>query len=109
MPMAEAFEYYGTPRGAVPNYVNCFATLSRADTLPYDAQAYASRIIVPTIMIHSEHALAPPLARKFFEALAGPKQIEWLESKGQIDFYDDPALIAQASDRIAAFFRAALG
>jgi uncharacterized protein len=105
MPLAEAYEYYGTPRGAVPNYVNGFATLSRADTLPYDAQAYASRIEVPTIIVHSERALAPPLARKFFDAVRGPKRIEWLESKGQIDFYDEPARIAAADDLVAAFFR----
>jgi uncharacterized protein len=108
MPMAEAYEYYGTPRGAVPNYVNAFATLSRADTLPYDAQAYASRITTPTILVHSERALAPALARKFFDALAGRKKIEWVESKGQIDFYDEPARIGLADDLVAAFFREAM-
>jgi fermentation-respiration switch protein FrsA (DUF1100 family) len=109
MPLAEAYEYYGTPRGAVPNYVNAFAILSRAETLPYDAQGHAARIRVPTMVVHSEHALAPALARKFFDALGGPrKQIEWVESKGQIDIYDDPSLIARAADLVAAFFRDAL-
>src|SRR5262249_1342899 len=70
MPMAEAFEYYGTPRGAVPNYTNAFAVMSRAETLPYDAQQAAARIVAPTLIIHSENALAPALARKFGEALA---------------------------------------
>jgi hypothetical protein len=79
--------------------------MSRADTLPYDAQGYATRIQVPTIVVHSEHALAPPLARKFFDALGGRKKIEWVESKGQIDFYDQPSLIAVAADLVAEFFR----
>ena len=57
MPMAEAYEYYGTPRGAVPSYVNAFALMSRAETLPYDAQAAAPHIRVPTLMVHSEKAL----------------------------------------------------
>ncbi len=105
MPLAEAFEYYGTPRGAVPNYVNAFAVMSRADTLPYDAQQYASKIKVPTLVVHSEKALAPALARKFHDALGSTKKESvWLESKGQIDFYDDPALIASASDRVAKWF-----
>jgi fermentation-respiration switch protein FrsA (DUF1100 family) len=108
MPLAEAYAYYGTPRGAVPNYVNAFAIMSRADTLPYDAQGYAARIQAPTIVVHSEHALAPMLARKFFAALGEPKQIEWVESKGQIDFYDEPSLIAVATDLVAEFFREAL-
>lgn len=103
MPLDEALQYYGTPRGAVGGYVNAFAVMSRADTLPYDAQAFAPRIRVPTLMIHSERALAPALARKFHAGLAGPKQIEWFESTGQIDFYDDPALIARTADRISAF------
>ena len=38
MPLREAFEYYGTPRGAVPNYKNEFAVMSREQTLPWDAQ-----------------------------------------------------------------------
>jgi uncharacterized protein len=104
MPLAEAYEYYGTPRGAVPSYRNEFALLSRADTLPYDAQSAASKIRIPSLLLHSEKALAPALARKFFDALAGPKSLEWLESCGQVDFYDDPALIAQAADRVALHF-----
>jgi uncharacterized protein len=108
MPLAEAYEYYGTPRGAVPSYVNAFALMSRAETLPYDAQAAAPQIRVPTLMVHSEKALSPSLARKFFAALAGPKHEHWLESKGQIDFYDDPALIDATSRLLAAHFNAHL-
>lgn len=105
MPLAEAYEYYGTPRGAVANYVNGFAVMSREDTLPYDAQGAAAEIRVPTVLVHSEKALAPALARKFYDALSGPKAIHWLESQGQIDFYDGAPLIASASDHLAAHFR----
>ena len=71
-------------------------------------QGYAARIQSPTLLVHSEHALAPPLARKFFDALGGPrKKIEWVESKGQIDFYDEPSLIAVAADLVAELFREA--
>jgi hypothetical protein len=105
MPLAEAYEYYGTPRGAVDNYVNGFAVMSREDTLPYDAQRAAPEIRIPTVMVHSEKALVPSLARKFYDALPGPKAIHWLESQGQIDFYDGPSLIATAADHLAAHFR----
>lgn len=105
MPLAEAYEYYGTPRGAVDNYVNGFAVMSREDTLPYDAQRTAAGIRIPTVVIHSEKALAPALARKFFDALPGPKSIHWLESQGQVDFYDGAPLITAASDHLAAHFR----
>lgn len=108
MPLTEAFEYYGTPRGGVSNYVNAFALMSREDTLPYDAQKSAPQIRVPTLLVHSEKALSPALARKFHDRLSGPKQMVWLDSTGQIDFYDDPNLIEAAADLLAEHFRSRL-
>jgi uncharacterized protein len=100
MPLREAFEFYGTSRGAVDNYTNGFAVQSLAYTTPFDAQEAAARIRVPFLLVHSEHALAPPLARKFFTAVDAPKSDLWLESQGQIDFYDDPRLIGAAADAV---------
>ena len=108
MPLAEAFEYYGTSRGAVPNYVNQFALMSREQTLPWDAQSAAYDITVPTVMVHSENALGPPLARKFFASLGGFKEQVWIKSEGQIDFYDHPERIGAASDQLTRHFRAHL-
>ena len=106
MPLAEAFEYYGTSRGAVPYCVNEFALMSREQTLPWDAQSAAYDITVPTVMVHSEKALAPPLARKLFASLGGLKEQVWMESEGQIDFYDDPERINSAADELTRHFRA---
>lgn len=108
MPLREAYDFYGTPRGAVPNYTNAYAVQSLAYTADFDAIGAAREIRVPTLIVHSEHALAPPLARKFFANLAGPREEVWLNSVGQIDFYDDPALIGAAADAVAAFFRKAI-
>jgi fermentation-respiration switch protein FrsA (DUF1100 family) len=106
MPLREAYEFYGTSRGAVPNYVNGFAVQSFAETVPFDAVGAAAGIKVPTLVVHSESALAPPLARQFVANLGSAAHREvWLRSVGQIDFYDDPALIGQAADAVAAFFR----
>jgi uncharacterized protein len=104
MPLTEAYEYYGTPRGAVPNYVNGFAVQSRAYTLPFDVQELAPALRCSTIMIHSENALMPALAKSFFAALPGTKKEVWMQSKGQIDFYDDRRLIDPSADLIADFF-----
>jgi fermentation-respiration switch protein FrsA (DUF1100 family) len=106
MPLREAFEYYGTPRGAVANYVNRFAVESRLETLPFDAQTTAAAITVPTLLVHSERALAPSWARSFYAQLQVVKQELWLDSQGQIDFYDDARLISAASDAAAAHFTA---
>jgi fermentation-respiration switch protein FrsA (DUF1100 family) len=104
MPLREAYEYYGTSRGAVDNYVNGFAVQSFAYTTSFDTQAAAGRIGVPFLMIHSEQALAPHLARRFFATVGSRKAELWLRSNGQIDFYDDPLLIDPAADAIADHF-----
>jgi fermentation-respiration switch protein FrsA (DUF1100 family) len=106
MPLAEAFAYYGTPRGAVPNYINGFAVQSWAYTSTFDAIGAAKLIRVPTIVIHSERALAPSLARRF-QADLNDARILWIESSGQIDFYDDPRPIAIGADAVTRFFKAA--
>ena len=104
MPLREAYDFYGTSRGAVPNYVNGFAVQSWAYTLPFDVMYLTSAMKQPVLVVHSERALLPALAHKFYEALNGPKQQTWLESVGQIDFYDDPKLIDATSDAIEAWF-----
>jgi fermentation-respiration switch protein FrsA (DUF1100 family) len=109
MPLREAYEFYGTSRGAVDNYTNSFAVQSLAYTTPFDAQEAAPRIRVPFLLVHSEHALAPPLARKFYAGVSAARSELWLDSEGQIDFYDDPRLIDAATDRIATFITTTVG
>jgi fermentation-respiration switch protein FrsA (DUF1100 family) len=108
MSLHEAYEFCGTRRGAVANYTNAFAVQSFAYTTSFDAQEAAVRIRVPFLLVHSEHALAPPLARKFYAAVGTPKSALWLQSEGQIDFYDDPRLIGPAADAIAERLTTAL-
>jgi fermentation-respiration switch protein FrsA (DUF1100 family) len=105
MPLMEAYEFYGTPRGQVPNYVNGYAVQSLAYSVPFDARGAADVLEVPVLLVHSERALAPDLAHAFYSAAKSPKRQLWLESQGQIDFYDDPDLIGPAADAIARFLR----
>src|SRR5215468_11887581 len=107
MPLNEAYEYYGTPRGAVPNYVNGFAVQSCVYTMAFDALGAAHLIKVPTVLLHSEKALAPALARRF-QANLDDARIVWLPSLGQIDFYDDESLIARGADAVVEFLAARL-
>jgi uncharacterized protein len=104
MPLREAFDYYGTARGAVPNYTNAFAVESY-ECPAVDAREAAARLAVPFQLVHSEHALAPALAREFYGRVRSAKSGLWLDSAGQIDFYDDPGLIEPAADAAAGLFR----
>jgi fermentation-respiration switch protein FrsA (DUF1100 family) len=106
MPLREAYEFYGTPRGAVANYTNRFAVESRMETVLFDAMSVAALIEQPTLMVHSENALMPAWARAFYAALRAPKRELWLQSAGQIDFYDDPRLIGLTADAVAEHFGA---
>jgi uncharacterized protein len=105
MPLREAYQFYGTPRGGVPNYVNGYAVQSLAYSLPFDARGAAEAINVPALIVHSEKALAPDLAHAFYAAVKSPKQELCLESQGQIDFYDDPKLIVPAAEAVGEFLR----
>jgi hypothetical protein len=103
MPLREAYEFYGTPRGQVPNYVNGYAVQSLAYSVPFDARGAADMLDVPVLIVHSERALTPDLAHAFYAAVSSPKQELWLASQGQIDFYDDQKLIGPAADAVAGF------
>src|SRR5829696_3608796 len=81
------------------------AEQSLAHSLPFDARGAAEVLEAPVLMVHSEQALTPDLAHAFYSAVKSPKRELWLESQGQIDFYDDPKLITPAADAVAAFLR----
>jgi uncharacterized protein len=104
MTTSELVDYYGR-RAAGPNYKNAFALMSREHFLGFDVQSAAPRIKAPVCMIHSEKALSPHWARKYYETLSEPKQIHWLESTGQVEFYDGPHLVTAASDILADHLR----
>jgi uncharacterized protein len=109
MTLPDTYDYYATPRAAVPGYVNGFAVMSREHFLPFDVQSAAPRLRAPIAMVHAENALSPAWARRFFDAVPGEKTLDWVESKGQVDFYDAPALVTRASDRVARHLREHLG
>lgn len=102
MASPETFDYYGTPRGAVANYVNAFAVMSREHFLPFDVQAAAPRLAAPVLMVHSERAISPAWARRFHAAIMAPKELRWIASEGQVDLYDDPSRVGEAADLVAA-------
>jgi len=93
-------DYYGN-RAKIPNYTNAFAVMSREHFLPFDVQSVASKITVPTHMVHSENALSPLLARKFYENIRIDKSQLWLTGKSQDDFYDNSDLVSQSTFFIA--------
>ena len=83
--------------------MNGYAVQSLAHSLPFDARGAADVIEAPVLIVHSEKALVPDLARDFYSAVKSPKRSSGSSLQGQIDFYDDPRLITPAADAVAAF------
>jgi hypothetical protein len=108
MTLPDTYDYYATRRAGVLSYRNELAVMSREHFLGFDVQAAASKLTAPIAMVHSEKALSPNWAWRFYESVRAPKSIDWIESDNQVDFYDTPRLVREASDRIARHLREAL-
>ncbi|WP_196220714.1 hypothetical protein [Roseibium hamelinense] len=85
------------------------AVLKREYFLTFDVQSAAPRLTLPFLMIHGPNALNPARADKFYSAVIGQKQRAAIQSKGQTDIYDDPAIVRTAASQAAAFLKEALG
>jgi uncharacterized protein len=63
---------------------------------------------VPSLIVHSDNALAPQLAQRFFDAVEGRKAKHWMTTTGQVDFYDNAAVVDEAVQAIAAFWQSVI-
>lgn len=99
--------YYTEPdRGLIPAWDNRFDLASWEGWLRFDAQQYAARIAMPTLIVHSEAAAIPQGAQRFAAALRGPVRELWLENVGQFDFYDREAPVQRSADAVAGLIAA---
>ncbi|MEL6323498.1 MAG: alpha/beta hydrolase [Pseudomonadota bacterium] len=104
MTLQSTYDYYATPRAGVANYTNAFAVMSREFFLQFDVQSAAPKVTVPMVLVHSENALSPNWARKFFDNLSDDKTIHWVDGPNQTAFYDHKDLVDQAADHLATHF-----
>jgi dienelactone hydrolase len=103
--MSFEMDYYGNPgRGAVPAWSNEMAEASWLSWLTFNGLAAASDVSVPTLMIHSDGCALPDNARTVYGRLKGPKELAWLSTGTQTDYYDLPEYVEPAADRAADFF-----
>ena len=88
-------------------WTNKFAVMSWTDWLTYDGLVSAPSVTVPTLMVHSDEAVFPENARRFYAAFRGPKDLFWTQGT-QTDFYDQDPYVAKAVDAATAHFNRAL-
>ena len=99
------FDYYLDPqRGDIPEWDKRIAVMSWEPWLTFNPIDSASKVTVPVHMVHSRDGAVPDGAQLFFDALPGPKHIDWLPGT-QLDFYDQPAQVDPAVAAVVEHFR----
>jgi len=95
--------------GGVRAWRNAFAVMSWEKWISFDPVSQASGVSVPALIVHSQAAALPAQAQKVHDLLKGPKELCWIEeAQTHFDFYDNPAIVAKAANRVAAHFHEAL-
>ena len=94
MQTKDTVDYY-TKRAAVQNYENSFAVMSREFFTKFDVQIYAEKVTRPFLMIHSQKALSPHWADRFYNNVKTEKSRHFVESRGQTDFYDNIKIVKE--------------
>ena len=98
-----SFYYTNPDRGAIPEYDNRFPVMAWQDWLTFDALAAAEAIEVPYLMIHGDQMALPDNAQSFYDTVSAPKSLAWVDGL-QMDYYDDPELIANAVELVTNHF-----
>ena len=104
------FDYYLDPdRGAIPEWSKRFAVMSWEDWLTFSPLGAAARIHVPVLMVHSDDAVLPDYAKRFFGELpTDDKTLHWTTGS-QFDFYDQEPQVTESVQQLVAHFRKHLG
>ena len=106
IPVEGSFDYYfNTSRGNVPEYTNGVAVASLDKFLDFNPVGKARSVTTPAMVIHSDGSAGPAVAKKFYEGLAGKKELVWGDGS-HYDYYDSQAQIDFAVANVSRFFRA---
>lgn len=105
IPGGEPYEYYGSARGAAPNYRNEITADTMYTMLTLDTATVADLVTVPSLVVHGEtdEACSPAAAAGVHERLAGPKELVWLPTDTHIGFYDDENYLKPAISATVQF------
>ncbi|KYC42448.1 hypothetical protein WA1_21015 [Scytonema hofmannii PCC 7110] len=110
MPGQEAYDYYGTSRGSQPGWVNRSAVMFFEPFLQFNAINAGRNIKAPTLVIHSDTALVPDGARRFFNSIpTKQKNLHWMTTKNHIAFYDQPEVVEEAASKATAWLKQTMG
>lgn len=105
----ETYDYYGRdgvkgPK-AVKNYTNMHIGDQVMQSLFSIGEAYADRIVQPTLVIYGTTASTAPCSTIFIEKLTNNPKVMALEEFSHVDFYYKPEAVTVSTDAVAEFFK----
>ncbi|NAS13743.1 alpha/beta fold hydrolase [Flavobacteriaceae bacterium R33] len=98
-------EYYmdNNRGGGVAEWKNELAVMSWEAWLDFDPMSKAKNITIPFMMVHSDGSALPDNAKSFYNDLQGEKELVWSDGY-HFDYYDQPAQVNAAVEKVSTFF-----
>ncbi|MBO9475071.1 alpha/beta hydrolase [Shimia sp. R10_1] len=110
-PMAgETYDYYGRDGAkgpvAVPNYTNMHIGDQPMQSLFSLCEAYADKIVQPSLTIYGTNAVTAICSTAFVEKLTNTHTELAFDEFSHVDFYHKPEAVKASTDAVADFFNA---
>ena len=108
-PMAEeTYSYYGRDGvkgpGTVKNASNIHIADQAMQSLISIGEAYADKIVQPSLVIYGTNASTAPCSTQFIEKLTNDNKVVAFDEFSHVDFYYKPGAVKASTDEVAAFF-----
>jgi len=105
----EAYDYYWTPRGKVPNYENKMAVFSLDTRVSFDITDQIELLApTPYLAIAGTKALTFGLSKRAFNSANEPKELFKIEGATHVDLYDIDEYVDQAVEKLNMFYTKSL-
>jgi fermentation-respiration switch protein FrsA (DUF1100 family) len=105
---AESYNYYGRDGVKGPKAVKNFSNMHIGDqamqSLFSIGEAYADKIVQPTLVVYGKTAPTAPCSTGFIEKLTNEHEVLALDGFSHVDFYYKPEAVKLSTDAVAEFF-----
>ncbi|MBE7385183.1 MAG: alpha/beta hydrolase [Leptolyngbya sp. SIO1E4] len=106
--VGETYDYYGRDgvKGpvTVPNYTNMHIGDQPMQSLISIGEAYADKIVQPSLTIYGTSAFTAPCSTQFVKKLTNDHEELAFEEFSHVDFYYKPEAVKASTDAVAEFF-----
>ncbi len=105
---SETYDYYGRDGAkgpvAVPNYTNMHIADQAMQSLFSICEAYADKIVQPSLTIYGTNAITAPCSTQFVAKLTNDHKELAFDEFSHVDFYYKPEAVKASTDAVAEFF-----